>query len=255
MDKILKNTIEQLKSSKDLRSIKNTLIEARQHLEFEYVLFGTQLAQSFYCLDNLIVSDYPKEWMDVYAANAYMTIDPIVHHCCQSQTPYCWDNFSKVTDPDGIKMLDEGASYGLVGGVSVGMHNHNGATSIFTLASSRVIKEGSNRYFTASIFLSSLLPYLYSAVVRLSEYESVTNTYSDLTKREVDCLRWSAEGKNTGEIAEILSIKDTTVAFHFKNLMKKLQVNSRNQAISQAIVSNRITLQYASEKKPRTFSF
>lgn len=55
-----------------------------------------------------------------------------------------------------------------------------------------------------------------------------------LTGREIECLRWSAAGKSSEEIAIILEISAHTVASYLKAAMRKLDSVNRMQAIARA---------------------
>lgn len=55
-----------------------------------------------------------------------------------------------------------------------------------------------------------------------------------LTGREIECLRWSAAGKSSEEIAIILEISSHTVASYLKAAMRKLDSVNRMQAIARA---------------------
>jgi diguanylate cyclase (GGDEF)-like protein len=56
-----------------------------------------------------------------------------------------------------------------------------------------------------------------------------------LTPRELECLQWSAIGKSSWEISGILAISESAVNFHMANIRSKFGVNSRRQAVAQAI--------------------
>ena len=55
-----------------------------------------------------------------------------------------------------------------------------------------------------------------------------------LTKREVECLRWAAIGKTDKEISLILSRSHATVRFHIQNAGEKLDAVNRSQTIFKA---------------------
>jgi DNA-binding CsgD family transcriptional regulator len=55
-----------------------------------------------------------------------------------------------------------------------------------------------------------------------------------LTKREVECVRWAAVGKTDREISMILSRSHATVRFHIKNAGEKLNTVNRSQTIFKA---------------------
>jgi DNA-binding NarL/FixJ family response regulator len=56
-----------------------------------------------------------------------------------------------------------------------------------------------------------------------------------LTARELDVLRLIRDGHRNKQIADLLSIAETTVNFHIKNLVDKLQANDRTHAVTIAV--------------------
>ena len=56
----------------------------------------------------------------------------------------------------------------------------------------------------------------------------------DLTRREVQCLKWAALGKTDGEIGKIMGVSVPTVRFHLTNAGRKLGVTGRAQAVRVA---------------------
>src|SRR6267378_4889615 len=57
----------------------------------------------------------------------------------------------------------------------------------------------------------------------------------DLTTRELDVLRLIRDGYRNKQIADQLSIAETTVNFHIKNLVDKLGANDRTHAVTIAV--------------------
>ncbi|MEW7980957.1 MAG: helix-turn-helix transcriptional regulator [Candidatus Sedimenticola endophacoides] len=55
-----------------------------------------------------------------------------------------------------------------------------------------------------------------------------------LTEREIMVLRWTAEGKTSGEISSILDITERTVNFHIANAMVKLNAVNKTAAVIRA---------------------
>lgn len=66
---------------------------------------------------------------------------------------------------------------------------------------------------------------------RLAEYMDE----DDLTTRELEVLKQIRAGNRNKEIAFQLSISETTVNFHVRNLMDKLRANDRAHAVAIAI--------------------
>jgi DNA-binding NarL/FixJ family response regulator len=57
----------------------------------------------------------------------------------------------------------------------------------------------------------------------------------DLTTRELEVLRLIRDGYRNKQIADQLSIAETTVNFHIRNLVEKLQANDRTHAVTIAL--------------------
>jgi DNA-binding NarL/FixJ family response regulator len=66
---------------------------------------------------------------------------------------------------------------------------------------------------------------------RLSEHYGE----DDLTARELQVLQLIRDGYRNKQIADRLTIAETTVNFHIKNLMDKLQANDRTHAVTLAV--------------------
>lgn len=58
---------------------------------------------------------------------------------------------------------------------------------------------------------------------------------SALSAREIEVIRWTAQGKTSIEIAQILTLSDHTVNAYMTNAIKKLACVNRTQLVAQAI--------------------
>lgn len=56
-----------------------------------------------------------------------------------------------------------------------------------------------------------------------------------LTGREIEILRWTADGKTAWEIGSILTISERTVNFHLQNAMVKFGVHNKTHAAAKAM--------------------
>lgn len=57
---------------------------------------------------------------------------------------------------------------------------------------------------------------------------------SPLTPRETECLGFAADGTSNKAIAERLGVSVRTVKYHFENILRKLEAQSRGQAVAIA---------------------
>jgi DNA-binding CsgD family transcriptional regulator len=54
------------------------------------------------------------------------------------------------------------------------------------------------------------------------------------SKREIQVLHWVKNGKTNQEISQILEISQPTVKSHVQNIMRKLNVTNRAQAVGKS---------------------
>lgn len=255
MERIILEKINRIKASENLLTLKEILIEVKKALDFTNVLYAIQTPCTFTKIRTFIISDFPEEWMNKYEKMEYIKVDPIVKHCSKSYEPICWDRCNESDNQDAIKLTEELAKFNLLGGISVGMPNHHSGTSIFSLAANHVVTTGSIESLTASLFLNSLHPYLNDAIIKLSTDKQIKSRKPKLTEREMECLNWTVAGKTSREMADILSISEATVVFHMKNVIIKLNVKNRSQAIAQAILFGIVSPDHSSTSTSPTYHF
>lgn len=87
--------------------------------------------------------------------------------------------------------------------------------------------------------LELLMPYLHCALVKVtsSRHAYVVNNDNStkiITRRESEILQWLSIGKTNWEISAILEISPLTVKNHVQNLLRKLDVQNRSQAVLKA---------------------
>ena len=87
--------------------------------------------------------------------------------------------------------------------------------------------------------LELIMPHLHCALVKVtsSRHTHVVNhdnATQIVTRRESEILQWLYIGKTNWEISAILEISPLTVKNHVQNLLRKLDVQNRSQAVAKA---------------------
>ncbi len=113
----------------------------------------------------------------------------------------------------------------------------------------QVLEAGAIGYLLKNIFADELAEAIYAAnagrptlaleatqlLIRQTRQNQFPQPGADLTPREREVLGLIVEGLNNSVIAERLIVSRSTVKFHVSNVLTKLQVSCRMQAITYAI--------------------
>lgn len=84
----------------------------------------------------------------------------------------------------------------------------------------------------------TLAPEAAQALIHAATHQDLPVLGHDLTERERDVLVWMAKGLDNNEIADKLIVSRSTVKFHVSNILSKLQVASRTEAVAVALQHN-----------------
>ena len=100
----------------------------------------------------------------------------------------------------------------------------------------RVVADGQ------SLISPSMAIKLIDEFKQMSRPERETGPALRLTERELDVLRLVAQGHSNKEIASRLFISENTVKNHVRNMLEKLQLHSRMEAVMYAVRENLLEL-------------
>jgi DNA-binding NarL/FixJ family response regulator len=92
---------------------------------------------------------------------------------------------------------------------------------------------GADDYVTKPVDFE-ILASIIDARLGKSVRNEVWSRHFALNEREIECLTWSARGKTSPEIAQIINISKRTVNFHIENACRKLNVSTRTEAVVKA---------------------
>lgn len=181
-----------------------------------------------------VTSDYAPLWQLKYQQCRYELVDPTVPYCLQSTNPLVWDeDFFKCAGASHL--LEEARAYGLSHGLSIAIHDRNGDKCMLSLVRDKRLD--ANNHEKSQLLASARLisACIHHMGFQLLGVDEKLPEKALLTQRELEVLQWVALGKTTWEISVILSVVEATVAFHVKNVMRKLDVHNRQQALAVAL--------------------
>ncbi|MGN2485909.1 LuxR family transcriptional regulator AbaR [Acinetobacter calcoaceticus] len=203
-------------------------------LGFDYCAYGMQSPLSIAEPKTIMLNNYPEAWQKRYVKQQYVRVDPTVQHCMLSLQPLVWSSQSANTQSQK-DFWEEACSYGLNVGWAQSSRDFIGTRGMLTLARSadQLSEKEQKAQYTNMFWLSQTVHSSIAKIVNDAEFAQF-NLY--LTNREKEVLRWTAEGKTSAEIAQILGVTERTVNFHLCNSMQKLNVNNKISAAIRAVM-------------------
>jgi LuxR family transcriptional activator of conjugal transfer of Ti plasmids len=172
-----------------------------------------------------------------YAEQQYHEVCPIYREALKGgHGPIVWTETLDRAEavPKLRQMLDECGQVGIRYGVSIPIHDQDGGYAGVGISTDLSRPEAEYIIESKMSELFSIGHLLHGAMIRLARQDAAIPDMPDLTDRELECLRWAALGKSSWEIGQVLSIRETTVNFHLKNVREKFGVSTRTAAVTAA---------------------
>ena len=199
-------------------------------LGFQYCAYGLRVPLPLTNPATVMLNNYPKGWQERYENQSYVKTDPTVLHGRQSRAPLVWSDDVFVGVP---QMWDEARSFGLCVGWAQSSLDAIGVGGMLTLArSSDDLSEAELR--ANGQRMRWLVSVAHLALSRVVNAKRPASPAPNLTAREIEVLKWTADGKSAQEIADILVLSKNTVDFHVKNAVCKLQTANKTAAVVRA---------------------
>lgn len=207
------------------------LARAARELGFDYFAYGLRTPVPVSNPRTLILSNYPAAWQQRYAQQNFVAADPTVAHGMRSVLPLVW---SEQLLAQSGQFWEEARSHGLNVGWAQSAFDAQGAVGMLTLAREHE-QLSAAELRSKEMQMSWLAHATHTAMARLASGR-LYDPAPVLTAREAEVLRWTADGKTSGEIAQFTGISERTVNFHVNNAIEKLGVANKTAAAVKAAV-------------------
>jgi DNA-binding CsgD family transcriptional regulator len=181
----------------------------------------------------------PREWIAEYDAQSYVEVDPrVAHGWSLWPPPLVWDRRLGRGKPVVARFLDRAAKFGIGSGLAIYFRD-GGHKIMFALNRperqlTAAIRGKISAVTAQAMYLGTVLHPVFMANV-IERGVPPLQQGSPLSPRERQCLQLAAHGMTSVDVGEKLGITERTANFHFSNIISKLGVLNRNEAIAQGI--------------------
>ena len=236
--------VQSIEAAKSRNDVAAACTKVAQFLDTSYFFYGLIWPNGFHSVDITSISNHSSSWTREYAEKSYHLVDPRISECMCSATPILWSTektyLSKLAKAP-LAMMESARENRLGAGVLAFVRCHHGAMGFFGVGVSTDDTSGKRQTQLERIapYVSYFGGYVQQAVLDLPGIGEF-NRREPFTAREKDCLCWAAEGCTAAEIATRLFVTQSTVKFHLRNVIRKMNARNTTQALALAIVNGYI---------------
>jgi DNA-binding CsgD family transcriptional regulator len=218
-----------LKTQFDVFRFMKRLTEAFRSRAF--MILNLPTITSFDLQSNSIITSWPAELLAIYDQEGLMVNSPVLRRLRNSTLPFMHDTLDAHAERDDGKtrlIISLFERFRMPRCAYFPTHDASGLRGAISLA-------GDRERFSPEEMKD--LTYISIHVFdRLAEIRNMDTRITDtLNDREIDCLNWTAAGKTSAEIADILGLSEHTVNHYLNRATKKLDTVNRTQAVAKAL--------------------
>jgi len=214
------------------RQIANALVRITHEFGFRYFMLAKVPPVDEVLLERAILeTNLPHEYIEEFDRRRLMRKCPISPILSEFALPLCW-TLDERMQLNGIsfppELVELQRQYGMTTSVAMALHSVDGDGF-------RMRLDGSRPRLTQVELneVGMILLHAFSVFDKIRRAEP-KNT-GPLSTRELEVVRWTAQGKTSAEIGKILSLSDHTINAYMNNAIKKLDCVNRTQLVAKAL--------------------
>jgi DNA-binding CsgD family transcriptional regulator len=182
----------------------------------------------------IVIDNTPAAYRATFENMSMARADPVSQHCKRGSIPIIWDQQTYVTNGQGDKWEAQ-AAFGYSNGIALALHLPGGKHFFVGVDRDQPVPKHKGELTRVVADLQLFAVMAQESAFRLFMPSSVHPDAPALTPRELECLRWTMEGKTAWEIGAILGITERTVVLHVNGAMHKLDSVNKHQAVLKAL--------------------
>jgi len=197
--------------------------------DFAVALVGNIESNRFVTVGSADIS-LPNKFSHEYVSKDYIQTDALVREFARTQTMQPWpDGWEKLGQRKKIISLcvDTNMKKGIIHGSKPNALTKKG--SLFCFYGPKMLNDRRTVYF-----IDLLIPHLHLSLTQIFNKLPSDEKVIILSNRETEVLNWLKQGKSSWDVSVILGISERTVNYHIYNIMQKLDVVNRPQALAVA---------------------
>ena len=225
---------QEVAEAADLQALESRLLRIADDLGFG-IITGFFVVESS-CGETSIrhLGRTPEQFQSQYQSQAVGRRDPVMRRLKRCSAPIVYDQ-STYVDENAADLWEVQARYGYKTGITVPLHLPDRQHFVLGVDREEPLPRDDALLsrMVADFNLLAVHTQLAAQRILASQAPDIPSSLP-LTKREIEILKWTTEGKSSWAVGRILGISEHTVNFHAQKAMAKLVVSSKHQAAAKA---------------------
>ena len=218
----------------DRDQLLSEIVRFTQNLGFETVSATTVIDHLLGEAEFITIDNTPSEFLEVFYNSGRCRLDPVMQHCKRQSVPLIWDQATYTAVGKGDEW-ERQAQFGYHTGIAMALHLPEGRHFFLGVDRDQALPRHSGELTRIVADLQLFAVHAQDAAHRVLLPRAADPDAPALTPRELECLRWTMEGKTAWEVGSIVGITERTAGLHINNAAHKLGCANKHQAVLKAL--------------------
>lgn len=229
----LEELITAIYSAQDPAALKAAVAKAFQSFGFDNFTMGVNARDKHEVTLSPLVTSFPDHFQRKYEEFNLPAWDPVLARNVASPKPFYWHTAWAYRGVNEKRIIDLMHSMPATCGVAIRLPSVPGRISTACVATIGDANPGEDTIYGVSIVARiAMMRAECLGLCTTPAHARVVD--ADLSPRQIEVLSWAAQGKSNSDIAIITGQSKRSVDYHISEILRKLKVATRAQAIALA---------------------
>lgn len=218
----------------DLPTLEARLVRFAHGLGFGIISGALIVEQAAGRTATFRLGNTPEAFQSSFSSTSVGRRDPVLRRLKRLSAPFVYDQ-SMYVNEEAADLWDMQALFGYKTGIAMALHLPGGRHFVMGVDREQPLPSDDMVLTRMMADLQLLAVHAQDSVVRLLAPQGQgEQPVPHLTDREIEILKWTAEGKSSWAVGQILNLSEHNVKYHIKRILAKLGVGSKHQAAGKA---------------------
>jgi DNA-binding CsgD family transcriptional regulator len=220
--------------AKDKAQFRSVVIRFAQQLGFNTVGAMVAVDRPGAAAEFVAVHNTPMAFEQSFENISIGKRDPVMQHCRRQTVPIVWTQKTYL-DQGAIELWDVQAQFGYRNGIAMSLHMPEGRHFTIGVDRDQALPSDASELTRMVADLQLFAVHAQDTALRVLVSEQLQPERPSITPREMEVLLWTMDGKTAKEVGDLMNITERTAIQHLQNAMRKLDCNSKHQAVLKAL--------------------